>query len=129
MNSKERERVLVIGCDPALQRVFECLEECERYQFQFAPFSGPTALLAHPRPAAILLIVSDNGLRREQALSWLRALKQKAPVVVLSLAADMEVFVASMTCGAFDYVTGFTPTEEILRTLENAVNSADLVAA
>ncbi len=127
--NKKQEKILVVGCDPAVQRIFERLEECGHCQFQFAPVSGPLAVASRSKPAAILLFVPASGRSKEHALEWLRALKQEAPVVVLSLAADMEVFVACMTSGAFDYVTAFTPTDEILRILENAVKSADLVAA
>ncbi len=124
-----QEKILVVGCDAAVQRVLERIEQCAPFQFQFAPCSGHPAILLQGRPAAILLIIPEDSPRKRQALDWLKALKEKAPVVVLSVAADMDVFVACMTCGAYDYVTGFTPMDEILRILENAVHAADPVAA
>ena len=86
-------------------------------------------MLLETKPAAILLLVPEERRSKQQALAWLRAHRGLAPIVVFSVVADMDVYVACMSSGAFDYITGFTPMDEILRILDVAVHSSELAAA
>ena len=120
MNPKQA-RVLVVGADTAFQRIFERIESCGCYQFEYAHFLAPAPVLAETKPAAILLLVPEERRSKQQALAWLRAHKDAAPIVVLSVVADMDVYVACMSSGAFDYITGYMPIDEILRSEERRV--------
>ncbi len=125
---EEQTRVLVVGPEAAFHPLLEQLA-VSGCTFQHAPYSGPPLVSTGADPTVVLLLVPEDRHDKQQALACLRALRGQAPVVVLSLIADMEVYVACMTCGAFDYITAYTPLAEVTRILHNATHAGQLAAA
>jgi DNA-binding NtrC family response regulator len=122
-------RVLVAGSRATFSPVFERLQESGRYNFDYVALRELSPAFSHWRPSVVLLQMPEEKEAAEHALSSLKALKDEVPVVVMSTAADMNLYLAAMTYGAFDYFTSYTPLDEISRMLDKAVYTGQKRAA
>jgi DNA-binding NtrC family response regulator len=128
MKKKKAPKILVVGSQSGFGELFEALET-GNYQMNYAAYWGTADALLKPPPDALLLHIPAEKRAAEQALQWVEKLKGEVPFVVLSTAADMEGYVACMSRGAFDYVTSYTPLEEMRRVIERAVRYKQPMAA
>ena len=126
---KKVPKILVIGSERAFSDLYGVLESAGDYQLVYAAYWGTANVFLEPLPDAVLLHIPTEKHAAEQALAWVEKLKGEVPFVVLSTAADMEGYVACMARGAFDYVTSYTPLEEIRRIINRAINYKQPVAA
>lgn len=126
---KRVPKVLVIGWEKGFRDLYAALEVAKSYQLDYAAYWGTANVFLQPPPDLVLLHIPPEKGAAEQALAWVEKLKGEVPFVVLSAAADMEGYVACMSRGAFDYVTSYTPVEEIRRVIERAVSVKQPVAA
>jgi len=122
-------RILVVGSERAFSDLYGALEAAGSYQLVYAAYWGTANVFLEPPPDLVLLHLPTEKRAAEQALAWVDKLKAGVPFVVLSGAADMEGYVACMARGAFDYVTSYTPLEEIRRIINRAINFTQPVAA
>jgi DNA-binding NtrC family response regulator len=129
MKKRKAPRILVVGSQAGFTELFDALEAAGAYQMAYAAYWGTANVLLEPPPDVLLLHIPPEKRTREQALEWVGNLKGKVPFVVLSTAADMEGYVACMSRGAFDYVTSYTPLQEMRRVIERALHYKEPVAA
>ncbi|HKZ52227.1 MAG TPA: hypothetical protein VJ085_02995 [Candidatus Acidoferrales bacterium] len=122
-------RVLVVGSRMPFSPVFERLQESGRYNFNYIALREVSPAFSRWRPSVVLLQMPQEKEAAQDALSCLKALKDEVPVVVMSTAADMNLYLAAMTYGAFDYFTSYTPLDEISRMLDKAVHTGQKQAA
>lgn len=113
----ERARILVVGPRSACGRICNYLEASGRYELSYAAHPGDRILLDW-NPSVLLLHVPAKPEAAKQALKFL---KGRVAVVVITAVADMNVYLAAMTHGAFDYLTSYSPPAEIDRVLRNAM--------
>ena len=126
---KKVPKILVVGSERAFSDLYGVLEATRAYQLEYAAYWGTANVFLEPPPALVLLHLPIEKRAAEQALAWVEKLKGQVPFIVLSTAADMEGYVACMSRGAFDYVTSYTPLEEIRRVLNRAIHFKQPVAA
>ncbi|MGH9778710.1 MAG: hypothetical protein ACRD5I_09900 [Candidatus Acidiferrales bacterium] len=126
---KRVPKILVVGSERAFSDLYGALEAAGTYQLEYAAYWGTADVFLEPPPDVALLHIPPEKGASEQALAWVEKLKGEVPFVVLSAAADMEGYVACMSRGAFDYVTSYTPLEEIRRIINRAINYKQPVAA
>ncbi len=126
---KKVPKILVVGSEKAFSDLYGTLEATGTYQLAYAAYWGTANALLEPPPDVLLLHIPPEKGAAEQALAWVEKLKLAVPFIVLSAAADMEGYVACMSRGAFDYVTSYTPLEEIRRIINRAINYKQPVAA
>lgn len=105
------------------------LEKTARYEFTYVPSLRKAETDFPVKPSVVLLHVPADRERADEALSYLGLLRKYAPVVVMSSTPDMRFYLSAMTLGAFDYFTSYTPVEEAVRVLDNAVSRSRPVAA
>jgi DNA-binding NtrC family response regulator len=129
MKKKKVPKILVVGSQAGFAELFDALEATGAYQMAYAAYWGTANVLLEPAPDVLLLHIPSEKRAREQALEWVEKLKGEVPFVVLSTAADMEGYVACMSRGAFDYMTSYTPVEEMRRVIERALHYKQPVAA
>jgi DNA-binding NtrC family response regulator len=121
--SRRLPRVLVVGSRATFSRVFDRLQESRRYHFNYVAPREVNVLFPRWKPNVVLLQVPQEREANQQALACLEALRGEVPVVVMSAAPDMNLYLAAMTYDAFDYFTSYTPLDEISRMLEKAVHT------
>jgi len=126
---KRIPKILVVGWEKDFRDLYASLEAAKSCQLEYAAYWGTANVFLEPRPDVVLLHIPPEKGASEQALAWVEKLKGEVPFVVLSAAADMEGYVACMSRGAFDYVTSYTPVEEIRRIINRAINYKQPVAA
>lgn len=126
---KRVPKILVVGWEKAFRDLYATLEMAKTYQLEYAAYWGTANVFLEPRPDLVLLHIPQEKGAAEQALAWVEKLKGEVPFVVLSPAADMEGYVACMARGAYDYVTSYTPLEEIRRIINRAISYKQPVAA
>jgi DNA-binding NtrC family response regulator len=114
-------RVLLVGPHDAFRALLDRLESLGGYQIEAAPTLPAAAQRLDPAPEVVLLHVSQERPQAEEALAWLEKLRGRTLALVVSPAADMSLYLAAMTHGAFDYFTSYTPPDEIRRGLDNAL--------
>lgn len=129
MKKKRASRILVVGSPAGFTELFDLLESAGAYQLSYAAYWGTANVLLEPPPELLLLHLPEEKRAAEQALQWVEKLKGEVPFVVLSTAADMEGYVACMSRGAFDYMTSYTPLEEMRRVIDRAIRYKQPVAA
>jgi len=122
-------RVLVVGSRATFSPVFERVQESGRYNFNCIALREVNPVFSRWKPSVVLLQMPPEKEAAQHALACLKALKDEVPVVVMSEAADMNLYLAAMTYGAFDYFTSYTPLDEISRMLDKAVHSGQKQAA
>lgn len=122
-------QVLVVGSRATFSPVFERLQESGRYNFNYITLREVSLVFSRWKPSVVLLQMPPDKEAAQHALACLKALKDEVPVVVMSAAADMNLYLAAMTYGAFDYFTSYTPMDEITRMLDNAVRTGRRQAA
>lgn len=113
--------VLVVGLRTSSEPILKELEKSGRYNFTFALDPAAAGYLPQ-KPKVVLLHLPADPLASQEALSRLKTLKEEAPVVVMSNAPDMRLYLGAMTLGAFDYFTSYTPVEEATRVLDRAIS-------
>ena len=126
---KKVPKILVVGSESAFSGLYGVLEAARTYQLEYAAYWGTANVFLEPPPNLVLLHIPPEKRAAEQALAWVEKLKGEVPFVVLSTAADMEGYVACMSRGAFDYVTSYTPLEEVRRIINRAITYKQPVAA
>jgi len=129
IREKNAPYVLLIGPREAFGRYATHLEWNAQFHVERADCPKAAGILLEFRPDVILLYIPDEHGPAREAQAAVRELRQHAPVVVFSRAANMDAYMAVMTQGAFDYVTSYTPDEEIDRVLSRAIRSATACAA
>lgn len=122
MNPKKMPGVLVVGSLAMTEPVLRKLEQTGRYEFTHVPQVQKAESFLPAKPSAVVLHLPSNREKADEALSYLAVLRRQAPVVVMSSAPDMRLYLSAMTLGAFDYLTSYTPLEEAGRVLDNAVS-------
>jgi DNA-binding NtrC family response regulator len=129
MSENELPRILVIDAEGTASPVLDEIKATGRYQFTYAadPQTVPTFL--RWKPDVVLLHIPAEKQAAEEALAWLRTIKDQVPVVVISTAVEMSSYLVAMTSGAFDYFTSYTPTPEIIRVLNTAIRWRQAQAA
>lgn len=118
---RELPKILVVGTRATLSPLFVRLEETGRYHFTYAADPETAPLFLPSQPSVVVLHVPTEKEAAENALAFLETLRDQVPVVVMSTAADMGLYLAAMTPGGFDYFTSYTPLEEVRRVLDNAI--------
>lgn len=113
-------RIVVVGSRAELTDVCNNLESAGRYRMYYVP-AGSAGLRFDPKPDVVLLHLPGEQGAAEKFLASIESIKQEVPVVVISRAADMNLYLTAMSCGAFDYITSYTPPEEVARVLSTAV--------
>jgi len=113
--------ILVVGVQRPIEPFLQQLEGSGRYQLTFAPDFKSAAGLLPRKPSVVLMHLPTEHAAAEEAFAYLQAFRKQAPVVVMSLAPDMRLYLNAMTLGAFDYFTSYTPLEEATRVLEKAI--------
>ncbi len=111
--------VVVVGSRADLSHLCSHLESAGRYRIYYVP--PRVGLCFDPKPDVVLLHVPNEKEGAEKALASVESIKQDVPVVVVSCVADMSLYMTAMTQGAFDYITYYTPPEEVARVLSTAV--------
>lgn len=129
MTAKDKPRILVVGPQAAFDDMLHALEQTGRFQLNYSVDTKTTPIFLRWKPQLILLHVPDEKRAAEQSLLWLKRFASEVPVVVISTAADLSLYLACMTCGAFDYFTSYTPLNEILRVLDRALHWERATAA
>jgi len=118
---KTLARILVVDLKRSLKPLLDRFNATGRYEFACADSLRSLRMFMRWNPDVILLQVPEERTAAEEAFECLDALKEELPVVVLSEAADMNLYLVALTRGAFDYVTSYTPVDEIMRSLNEAV--------
>lgn len=129
MSDNELPRILVIDTVGTACPVLDQLKATGRYQFTFAADPQTIPSFMRWKPDVVLLHIPADKEAAEEALVWLRAIKDQVPVVVVSTAVEMGSYLVAMTNGAFDYFTSYTPMAEIIRVLNNAIRWQQAQAA
>ena len=127
--TNQKPRILAVGPRAAFGSLLEALEAREHYQFDYVNDSVIARASMQPTPDAVLLYLPADREASEEARAWMRTIKGQVPVVVVSNAADLDVYLCCMSCGAFDYLTSYSPVEEVVHVLDTAVRWAHPVAA
>jgi putative nucleotidyltransferase with HDIG domain len=90
----------------------------------------PAALKHFSRAATcdlVLLVISSRVKECLGFLETLRALYPQVPAVVMSVSEDIRTATTAMKHGAFDYLVKPVSSKELLRTVENALESRKAV--
>ena len=114
-------RILVVDPNGNLRPMVDQLRSTGRYELACAESVRSLRMFMRWEPNAVLLQLPEEREAAEEAFDCLDTLKEELPVVVMSGAAAMNVYLVAMTRGAFDYVTNYTPLDEIIRSLNLAI--------
>lgn len=122
IKAKKLPSVLVVGSLAGTEPVLRQLEKLGRFEFTYVPSVRKLESFLLAKPSAVVLHVPADREQANEGFSYLSLLRKQAPVVVMSNAPDMRLYLSAMTLGAFDYFTSYTPVEEAGRVLDNAVS-------
>ena len=123
------KRVLVVDDEKGVREALRQLLEYEEIEVR-AIDSGTEALKAYSEflPHLVLLDVKMAGVDGLETLAQLRALDERARVVMISGHGTIQTAVEATQLGAYDFLEKPLDTDRILLTLRNAFARSDLEA-
>lgn len=123
------KRVLVVDDEKGVREALRQLLEYEDIEVR-AVDSGTEALKAYAEflPHLVLLDVKMAGIDGLETLAQLRALDERARVVMISGHGTIQTAVEATRLGAYDFLEKPLDTDRILLTLRNAFVRSDLEA-
>ncbi len=123
------KRVLVVDDEKGVREALRQLLEYEEIEVR-AVDSGTEALKAYAEflPHLVLLDVKMAGVDGLETLAQLRALDERAQVVMISGHGTIQTAVEATQLGAYDFLEKPLDTDRILLTLRNAFVRSDLEA-
>ena len=123
------KRVLVVDDEKGVREALRQLLEYEEIEVR-AVDSGTDALKAYSEflPHLVLLDVKMAGVDGLETLAQLRALDERAQVVMISGHGTIQTAVEATQLGAYDFLEKPLDTDRILLTLRNAFVRSDLEA-
>jgi len=123
------KRVLVVDDEKGVREALRQLLEYEEIEVR-AVDSGADALKAYSEflPHLVLLDVKMAGVDGLETLAQLRALDERARVVMISGHGTIQTAVEATQLGAYDFLEKPLDTDRILLTLRNAFVRSDLEA-
>ncbi len=121
-------RILVVDDDPGVRDALRQVLEYEGFEVTGAG-SGGEALTLYPalRPHLVFLDVKMAGLDGLETLSRIRALDERAQVIMISGHGTVATAVQATQRGAFDFLEKPLDTDRLLVTIRNALEHTDLL--
>jgi signal transduction histidine kinase/CheY-like chemotaxis protein len=126
-----RARVLIVDDEPSFCRVIYRLLKGEAYDLQSVG-SGQEAIGVIDRSPAFDVVLLDLNLPDMNGFKVMGHLSKHAPeslVVIMTGYASLESATEALRCGAHDYLTKPFAREELIKTLQNAMNHKQVKAA
>ncbi|PWT89093.1 MAG: hypothetical protein C5B54_09505 [Acidobacteria bacterium] len=122
------ERILVIDDEDVVREIFQRLLKSAGYQSDFC-VSGEDGLksVREKEYDAVVLDVMMNGIGGIGALQELRKMDPDLPVIMVTAYASVDNAVECMKQGAFHYVTKPFKNEEVLLTIQKAIERRHLL--
>src|SRR5215467_8544624 len=121
------ERILVIDDEDVVREIFQRLLKSAGYQSDFC-VSGEDGLKSAREKEydAVVLDVMMNGMGGIGALQELRKMDPDLPVIMVTAYASVDNAVECMKQGAFHYITKPFKNEEVLLTIQKAIERRHL---
>jgi two-component system, NtrC family, nitrogen regulation response regulator NtrX len=119
--------VLVVDDEKAIRESVKMILEYEHYDVAFAE-NGEKALLQldHGHSDVVLLDVKMAGMDGIETLTKIRQSHEKLPVIMISGHGTIETAVEATKLGAFDFLPKPLDRDNLLVTVRNALQQADL---
>jgi two-component system, NtrC family, nitrogen regulation response regulator NtrX len=122
-----KSRILVIDDEAAIRDSLKMTLEYEGYEFIGAATGQEgLALAEREAPDLVLLDVKMPGMDGIEVLERLRNMNEALPVVVVSGHGTIATAVEATKKGAFDFIEKPFPSDKVLVTLRNALDSRQL---
>jgi two-component system nitrogen regulation response regulator NtrX len=122
-----KSRILVIDDEAAIRDSLKMTLEYEGYEFIGAATGQEgLALAEREAPDLVLLDVKMPGMDGIEVLERLRNMNESLPVVVVSGHGTISTAVEATKKGAFDFIEKPFPSDKVLVTLRNALDSRQL---
>ncbi|MDY0039020.1 MAG: sigma-54 dependent transcriptional regulator [Desulforhabdus sp.] len=125
-NPEGIKRILIVDDEPGARESLELVLE-DNYEVETAE-DGLTAL-AKIRQASFELVLLDVNMPKLNGIEVLKRIKEydeTIDVIMVSAADRAHEATASMKCGAYDYITKPFEAEEILATVQRAIEKRSL---
>ncbi len=122
-----RGRILIVEDDGSMLRFL--LDELEEAGFEACGASSAREALDQARLHALDAVVTDlvmPGMKGDELLRELRSVAPGVPVVIMTAFGSIESAVDAMREGAYHYLTKPFRTEQLIVTLENALDEKRL---
>lgn len=126
MKSKTKKKILIADDDDNLRRVLEFQLGEAGFEIQTAK-DGAEALEIF-QSDDFDCVITDLRMPRVSGLEFLEKIKaadSEIPVIVITAFGEVETAVTAMKAGAFDYINKPFNRDEILLTIERAVNFSE----
>jgi two-component system, NtrC family, nitrogen regulation response regulator NtrX len=121
-------RVLIVDDEAGIRQALKQVLEYEDLEVRVAASGGEAiTLYTEFRPQLVFLDVKMAGLDGLETLSRLRALDQRAQIVMISGHGTIATAVEATQRGAFDFLEKPLDTDRLLLTVRNALAHAELV--
>jgi two-component system, NtrC family, nitrogen regulation response regulator NtrX len=121
-------RVLIVDDEAGIRQALKQVLEYEDLEVRVAASGGEAiTLYSEFRPHLVFLDVKMAGLDGLETLSRLRALDQRAQIVMISGHGTIATAVEATQRGAFDFLEKPLDTDRLLLTVRNALAHAELV--
>jgi two-component system nitrogen regulation response regulator NtrX len=123
-----KPRILVVDDEPGVRDALRQVLDYEGHEVRVAA-SGGEALTIYPefRPHLVFLDVKMGGLDGLETLARLRALDERAQVVMISGHGTVATAVQATQRGAFDFLEKPLDTDRLLVTVRNALGRSELL--
>jgi two-component system response regulator PilR (NtrC family) len=121
--------VLVVDDEEIMREILDALLSREGYHVTLAASGEEGIERARSKPFDLAIVdVMLPGMDGLSALDELKRIDDELPVVMITAFASVEMAIAAMKRGSFDYITKPFKNDEVLVVVRNAVERRQLVA-
>ena len=129
MGKDEKKKILVVEDEELMRNIIRELLESEGFEVLTADSAeNAFEIFSGNEISATITDIRMSGITGIELLGKIKAIDQNALVIIITAFSSVDTAIAALRKGAYDYVTKPFVNEDLIQTVKNAIQTAELFA-